>query len=70
MKIVSFITDPSIIYKILKHLGLLNQKSSRSPPAYVGSIVLEANNYGLELYLLIHFQFQSRFPRYLIQYLT
>ncbi len=33
MKLVSFITDPSIIYKILEHLGLCNQKSSRSPPA-------------------------------------
>ena len=33
MKIISFITEPSIIYKILEHLGLWKQKSSRSPPA-------------------------------------
>ena len=32
MKIVSFITDPLVIKKILKHLGIWKQKPSRDPP--------------------------------------
>jgi len=32
MKIVSFITDPILIKRILKHLGIWKQKPSRDPP--------------------------------------
>ena len=32
MKIVSFITAPLVIKKILKHLGIWQQKPSRDPP--------------------------------------
>ena len=32
MKIVSFITDPILIKRILRHLGIWKQKFSRDPP--------------------------------------
>ncbi len=32
MKIIAFITDEEILYKILEHLGLWSEKPSRAPP--------------------------------------
>ena len=39
MRIISFITNTAIIYKILNHLGLWKKHSSRDPP--VNSETLE-----------------------------
>ena len=33
MRVIAFIEDPEIVKKILKHLGLWNQKA-RPPPSY------------------------------------
>jgi len=32
MKIISFITEPSVIHQILEHLGLWQMKPTRDPP--------------------------------------
>lgn len=37
MKIISFITDQQVIHRILKHLGLWTQASSRDPPGVSSS---------------------------------
>jgi len=37
MKIISFITDPQVIWQILEHLGLWVHKSSRDPPSQEAS---------------------------------